>query len=475
MFRRNFLKKLSLATLGTLGGQMIFSPYIFPFFKNNFNNQMEFSQENDLEDDAEKTSVLVIGAGMAGLSAARTLKEEGFKVTILEAQNRIGGRVATDYSLGFPMELGAGWIHGPEGNNPITPIANKAGGKLYETNDQSIEFFDENGKALSDESTDKLYKAYQKMIAELEKKYEDKEISEDISLADAIKKHYPQYANDAFMQYQLSAYAEFDAGGGLNDLSAIGWQGDSNFPGDDVILTNGYELVPNFLAKGLDIKLNCKVSEISYDKTGVEVTTSKGKFEADYAVVTLPLGVLKKNIVKFDPELPTEKKRAIQKVGMGKINKVALVFDKCFWNPKTQYFGYCSPVMGMYNYFMNTRTFCNINALVTFGIGDFGLTLESHSQEKIKNDIMNILRKIFGKNIPEPSKILVTKWNNDPYTYGAYSYCAVGSSLKDFEELGKSVQKKLFFAGEHTSRKYRATVHGAYISGQRVAKQIIDL
>ncbi|TAE03287.1 MAG: FAD-dependent oxidoreductase [Bacteroidetes bacterium] len=423
----------------------------------------------------EADTVLVVGAGISGLAAAKTLKEKGYKVIVLESRDRTGGRMWTDKSLGFPFDMGAAWIHGPDGKNPITAIAKKAGCKTFLTDDDKTEVYDENGKEISDNKLDRYENEYEKLTEKIESKFEDLPLEQDISLDKAVKDLFPKYNNDLLMQYMLSAYSEFDAGGALDKLSAKNWQNDSMFPGEDVLVSSGYEGVIKEMEKGLDIRLNQVVSKIEYDETGVTVSTNKGNFDADYAIITLPLGVLKKNVVSFDPPLPNSKVKAIEKVGMGNINKVALVFEKSFWDNKVQYYGYTSPVLGMYNYFLNTRTFSDVNCLVTFGLGQYGLAMESQTNKQIQDDIMKILKKIFGNSIPNPKKMLITRWNSDKFSYGAYSYNAIGSDKNDYKELGKDLLNRVFFAGEHTSPEYRATVHGAYLSGIREAEKIMDL
>ena len=112
---------------------------------------------------------------------------------------------------------------------------------------------------------------------------------------------------------------------------------------------------------------------------------------------------------------------------------------------------------------------------MTFGFGNYGLTLEGDSISKIGSDIMDILRKMYGNAIPNYSQIAVSKWSQDQFARGAYSFANVGASDTDFDAFTAPVDSKLFFAGEHTISKYRGTVHGAYISGLRQAEHIMDL
>jgi monoamine oxidase len=244
-----------------------------------------------------------------------------------------------------------------------------------------------------------------------------------------------------------------------------------------VLFPDGYDAIINLLAAGLDIRLNQVVNTIKYSGAGVEVMTNSGqKITGDYALITLPLGVLKSGSVRFDPVLPAGKTNLINKIEMGMVNKIALQWDNRFWPETLQYMGYANPTKGKYTYFLNVKTFAPVNALMTFGFGQFGRTLEDQTDAEIESDIVAILKNMFGSSsVPNPKGILVTRWTKDPYARGAYSYNNVGVTIDDFETLSEPVNNKLFFAGEHCSRLYKGTVHGAYLSGQREADRILGL
>ncbi|NJK83503.1 MAG: amine oxidase, partial [Saprospiraceae bacterium] len=143
-------------------------------------------------------------------------------------------------------------------------------------------------------------------------------------------------------------------------------------------------------------------------------------------------------------------------------------------NLELQYIGYTPEEKGKFNYFLNTRNFSDFNALMTFAFGDYAAQTEQMTDSAIIEEILSHLKNIYGSDIPKPVHFLRTKWGQHPYTYGAYSYATNGSTSADFDTLAISVDNKLFFAGEHTSREYRGTVHGAYLSGIREADKIID-
>ena len=417
--------------------------------------------------DLTEKKILVIGAGVSGLTAGKELKRRGAEVVVLEAQNRIGGRLFTDRSLGFPFEIGAGWIHGSEGN-PIVELVNNISENTFVTDDNSLILFDVHGERVSDFDVDKLDREYKALLQSIDKDLEDKNISLSEAFIDA---HSDEFEKDV-IQWALTAFTEFDTGGAIEKLSAYYFDEDINFGGLDVILPNGYDAILAPLSEGLEIKLNHIVNDIAYDETSVTVTTDKGVFYGDYVVVSLPLGVLKQKNPTFTPKLPNFIQNAIDKIPMGNVTKVALVYEDAFWSEDTQYFGYMSEKKGKFPYFLNSKTFSKTNALIGLCFGNYANEIEKKSDEEIQIEISSILQVMFGSSIPEPKSIVVTRWSTDPYSYGAYSYTGVGVIPNDFNILSTPINKRLFLTGEHTLFNYHGTVHGAYLSGLEVAKKI---
>jgi len=423
---------------------------------------------------ADRKKVIVIGAGMAGLAAAKKLTEQGLTVTVLEAKANVGGRVYTERSVdGIPMDLGAGWIHGPDPANPITGLV-PAGTTTYQTDDNSIRITDANGNDVTatqfGSGSTTGSSRYAALIAGT-KSYAAAAAA-DLSLADAIKAVDANALSDPYLLYPLNTTLEFDKGGWLEAFSAKNYSDDEKYPGKDVLFPTGYDAIPKALAKNLDIRLSQPVTGISYSASGVTVTTAKETFTADYAICTATLGVLKAGSIAFSPTLPAEKLGAISRLGMGKINKLFMVFDSAFWPTDLQYFGYHSPIRGRYSYFLSYKKFVDVNCLVTFGFGQQGAELEKMTNDQLIADVMPSLTKVFGAGAVAPKKVFLTRWNSDPYALGAYSFAAVGSGYDDHVLLAKPVDR-LLFAGEHTHEKYRATTHGAYLSGIREADRIL--
>jgi monoamine oxidase len=420
----------------------------------------------------QRTKVVVIGAGMAGLAAARRLVDQGMEVIVLEAKGAIGGRVFTERSVdGIPMDLGAGWIHGPSPDNPIVGLLNRTTAPTYETNDDSVRVTDANGADVTARQFPAMSERLKKVLADA--KAHAIAAPEDMSLAAAINAVDLTAMVDPYLLYGLNTNTEFDKGGWLEAFSARQYDDDEKFPGKDVLFPQGYDVIPKLLAQNLDIRLSQPVTGITYTNSKVTVETASGAIEADYAICTATLGVLKAGSINFNPPLPAEKLTAINRLGMGQINKLFMVFDQAFWPTATQYFGYHSPVRGRFSYFLNYRTFATANVLVTFGFGEQGKALEQMSEGELMADVTAAMKKVFGASATAPRKHFLTRWNSDPYAQGAYSFAAVGGGYQEHVTLAAPVER-LRFAGEHTHEKYRATVHGAYLSGIREAERIIS-
>lgn len=431
-------------------------------------NLLYACNKEDSKDNGK--TVIVIGAGISGLTASYKLKEKGFNVIVLEAQNKIGGRLRTNYSLGVAFDEGASWIHGPKGN-PITNLALKSGANTFLTADDSINVFDINGVAYSDTVLTNMQDDYDIALTAVRNAG-----SQNQSLENVFKALYPTRGNNRLWKYMLSAYTEFDYGGDISDLSSKFFDDDKTFSGDDVIITNGYDKVTTFLAKNLDIRLNTRVNKINYSSDKISITSNTGALEADYVIISVPLGVLKNDSITFVPGLPLVKATAISKLNMGNVNKFLLKWNSTFWDNNLQYIGYTPETKGKFNYFLNINKFNpHANALMTFAFGNYATKTESMTETALIAEIMAHLKAIYGNSIPDPTNILRTKWKQNENSFGSYSYATNGSTSNDFDELSNEINNKLFFAGEHTERDYRGTVHGAYLSGIREADKIIDL
>lgn len=421
-------------------------------------------------DDALPNSktVVVVGAGISGLAAARQLQQHGFNVIVLEAQDRVGGRLRTNRSLGIAFDEGASWIHGTDGN-PLTELARAAGMRTAFTDDDSFVAYDVGGKVIEDAIFSQTEDSYYSIIASLKN-----EGSIHQSFENVFNSVYNDYSDDRLMRFFLSTYLTFDTGD-LSNLSSLIYDEGEEFGGEERISADGFDRITDHLANGLNIQLNQRVSSIDHSGEKVKITHNGIMSEADHVLITVPLGVLKTNAIEFIPSLPTYKQLAIEKVGMNCVNKFILTWEISFWDD-VQYIAYTPEARDKFNYFVNVKRFHpDVNALMTFAYADFGRQTEVMSDSQVIADIMDHLRDIYGNNIPNPTNLLRTKWDTNINSFGAYSYTAVGTEIKHFEDLATEINDKIFFAGEHTHAEYFSNAHGAYMSGLREAAKIIDL
>lgn len=427
------------------------------------------------EDDVG--TILVIGAGMAGLAAARALQVGGFKVVVLEGRDRIGGRIWTDHTWpNAHLDLGASWIHGIDGN-PITSLAKEFEVDTLPTDYDSMALYDSDGRRLPPAELEEIYEQFQRIFGAVEEQAEA--LDDDISIQQAVNTALAAVTFEAGdvrrLDYALNAVIEQEYAADVAELSLLSFGQDEEFDGGDVLFPGGYDQIINAMAEGLDVRLNQKVRRIAYDAESVTVTTNQAEFEADRVVITLPLGVLQQGTVEFSPALPAEKREAINNLGMGLLNKVYLRFDEVFWPTDTDLLGYISEKKGEWAEWLNIYKYTGQPILLAFNAADYGRRLEQLADNQIIVAAMDTLRRLFGPSIPNPTAWLITRWAADPFAGGSYSFLPVDAVGDDYDTLAKPVAERLFFAGEATHRKYPATVHGAFLSGLREAERIARL
>ncbi|MGI9214043.1 MAG: flavin monoamine oxidase family protein [Methylococcaceae bacterium] len=422
--------------------------------------------------------IIVIGAGMAGLATANRLVKAGRSVTVLESRNRTGGRVWTSRAWpDAPVDLGASWIHGIKGN-PLTTLANTVGARRVATGYDNAITYDANGQEATDAFEryidNTLGTAIDRAIAKARKSGRDASLGAVLSQTFNDRTLTPHQR--AAFNFYVNSNFEHEYSGSIDAMSVQSFDDSDDFGGGDVLFPEGYDALTDWLALGLDIRMDHPVTAIRYDRNGVVVSTASGDFAADRVVITVPLGVLKSNGIRFTPSLPTAKQEAIQLLGMGVLNKTYLRFPTAFWPSRYDWLEYVSADKGHWcEWISGFERYAGLPILLGFNAADYGREIESRSDEDIVDAAMATLRILYGKNIPDPESWQITRWAKDPHALGAYSYYGVGSRRKHRTDLGKPIADRLFFAGEATSPDSPATVHGAYLTGLRAAGEILNL
>lgn len=228
-------------------------------------------------------------------------------------------------------------------------------------------------------------------------------------------------------------------------------------------MVNGYDPVIKALSRDLDVHLNHRVTKIIQRYNKVIVCVEDGtSFVADAAIITVPLGVLKANIIKFEPELPDWKLSAISDLGVGLENKIALRFNTIFW-PNVEVLGRVAQTSNACGYFLNLHKATGHPVLVCMVAGRFAYEMEKLSDEESVNFVMSQLRRMLP-GATEPVQYLVSRWGTDPNSLGSYSCDLVGKPADLYERFCAPVGN-MFFAGEAACIDHSGSVHGAYSSG----------
>ncbi|KAJ4785713.1 hypothetical protein LUZ62_036959 [Rhynchospora pubera] len=436
-----------------------------------------------------KASVLIVGAGLAGLAAARQLLNFGYKVLVLEARARPGGRVFTYRTSGKSLELGGSVITGIHAN-PLGVLARQMGAPLHKVRDRCPLYMPDGTEVdpAADAEADLIFNNLLEHAARLrEFLSHEKDLCDSISLGSALQRLRKLYGaaqspiQDHLLNWHM-ANLEYANAGCLSDLSLAHWDQDDPFEmdGDHCLLAGGNGRLIDALCEGIPILYEKIVTCIDYRGDSVRVIASTGQiFEADVALCTVPLGVLKRNAIEFEPKLPIQKKDAIERLGFGLLNKVAMVFPYVFWGEDLDTFGCVNQERrkrGEFFLFYGYHTVAGGAVLIALVAGEAAQEFEMVDPVDSLNSVLLVLRGIYSRRgvmVPDPIQSVCTRWGGDPFSYGSYSHVRVGSTGADYDILSESLFDRLFFAGEATCRQYPATMHGAFMSGLREASRIV--
>ena len=419
--------------------------------------------------------VIVIGAGIAGISAARSLGQAGYNVTVIEGSSRLGGRIHTDHSLGAPVEMGADRIRGTN-NNPIASYADVAGVDYLPFGWTNLQGFASDGTPIDTEQLNKAKADLTKLFAVAVVKNITKR--RDQRVADVIQRERDSrdlsVEQNRIMNFALAS-TEIAFGADFGDCSWKDIRDFDEYSGGDQFVTGGFDGVPELLARGIDIRYDQVVHEIDYSSgDGVTVHTGFNRYRADFVVVTVSLGVLKNGNITFTPELPEEKLAAISDLGMGNVNKIALRFPERFWSLDPHTIVHATDTRGEYPAFLNIAKYTGEPVLQCVVPNSYRSALEGASRFTMATEAREVLEGMYGTRIPAPDRVVRSQWMSDALFRGAISYNRFGGDVNQRNDLAEPVQDRLFFAGEATHRKRYGTVVGAFLTGERVSEEIVD-
>jgi polyamine oxidase len=435
---------------------------------------------------ARPERVIVVGAGMAGLVAARLLHDSGFVVTVLEARNRLGGRTWTDDSLGAPLDLGGSWVHGVEGN-PLTLWCKKLGVPLVESQGDRL-LIDERATAPTREGQRRravlgrmAFKAAIEWASWKSKAMARSWGPASISVKQAVDPLLHAAWLPEVDKLVIATFVEMSEGvqgAPYEAISVEEW-----FPTEGLERNaqpkGGFLPLVDDAARGLSIRLNAAVQRIAWSESGVSAILQDGeRIQADRALITVPVGLLRAGLPALDPLPPEDQRMALGRLGYGAgvLGKIYLRFPRRFWPERPKWFGRLPDApdrRGTFNTWVSHEQETGRPILLSFSNGAAAARLDcSASDAEVKDLAMASLCKMFGADIPEPEAMLYPRWLSDPWSRGGYSYPAVGSAAEDRLIHARPLGRRVYFAGEATEPVEYGTVHGALWSGEQAAEAI---
>ena len=426
--------------------------------------------------------VVVVGAGIAGLTVANALAHGGVECVVMEARDRIGGRLHTVDLAGWPVDLGGSWIHTPLGN-PMRAFAQLAGVPCRSANPlPELAGFDSGeGRKLSAAEVQASLRLQMESFPEAKGRLLAG-LGPDASAADGIEAFVagaglaPGPARRA--RQALRALIEAESAD-LPERQSLRWmwneiEYEGHYFGD--VPVGGYQRLVEAMATGVDVRLGAAVAQVTWSAGGVRVRSNDGTTEdGSHVVVTVPLGVLKRDVLRFSPALPSDRLAAIERLGFGRYEKVALRFDEPFWRAA----GLPHPMI-----FPRDPEAAAVWAIGqdAFGAGPVLVFHVFHSATGHVLDVasgdatqwaLDMLTEAIGNPCPAPVAAAVTSWANDPYSNGAYTHIPPAANPADADLLGEPIAGRLLFAGEHTQSARLAYADGAMTSGIREAKRLL--
>ena len=418
---------------------------------------------------ADKYQVIVVGCGASGMAAADYLQSKGIRCKVLEGQARVGGRVNTNFDFGFPIDLGASFIHGHKDNH-IYALAKKHKIPMVEFDyEDAVAFFD--GEEKDFDKIQEKFENFEELIEEA-----SNNAAENMSLRDLTNK----VADDEELEGEdrlifelyLKTEIESEYASTLERLSAGEFAESEGMEGEDFVMPGGYFGIFEKVAENLDVALSTPVAQID-QSNGQEVIvrcTNGTSWRADYLICTLPLGILQSHAVQFIPPLAHKKTETIKKLGFGTLDKLVLVFEDPFW-PDNHAFYLADSSHNDFAFVANLQKIWKAPALLVF-IPE-STKLKYGTEPGILNFALRMLAQAFPDADLSNYKYKLTNWGLDAFTRGSYSSFAKGSEMEDLKAFSKP-EGRVFFAGEHTYQPDMCTVNGAWSSGLEAARAVLN-
>ncbi|EDW57164.1 spermine oxidase [Drosophila virilis] len=468
--------------------------------------------------------ILILGAGVSGLACAVELKRHGFEnVRIVEMSNRIGGRIRTMKFADNYIDLGAQWVYGQQENVVYQMVKEmnmlEPAGDMF----RHMDWIRSSGQRMSRSLARKLvnvlssiYRYKRSELFEREGTFGEYLVEK---FAEELSKPGLKNLNRELAAEFLRTFKKMEGSAVDTDMSASGYETYRTCHGENHnfrergfkqflrVLLGGDEMNEQGLLKDC-IDLNTRVMQIDWDRADGTVLLScedDKKYIADHVVVTVSLGVLKRNTTFFHPYLPQAKRKAINFMGFGSVCKIFAEFEEQFWQDNWRGFNamwrtedmnqpqleWVSDIYAFHVYA------CQPRVLLGWAAGPSTEVIETIDGKLLAHGVVYMLKRFLPQlKIPHPKRVVSSKWSIDPAHLGAYSYRSLltnsyktgpdqlaqpvnmlayepcGSRMSWDHIIPMSVRPILLFAGEATSSTHYSTVHGAVETGMREAQRL---
>ena len=424
------------------------------------------------------STVVVIGAGASGIAASEQLLANGFKVVLIEARDRMGGRASTQLVGSVPFDAGASWLTESQVNY-LRTTAESSGAKLYPT-DFNRALVQYKGVNVPVDLTEFMTAVERRLILPYIKSHIQeffglrKTLPSMASMLDPLLKKYgaqAAYAREIITANEATNLDRTSIATLLNGHDLTGDNGWNPLPMDDVMIDGGMQGFVVSLAKKVKPSLGEAVQAVIRTESGITVQTTRRRLDADALIMTVPLGLLKAGIIKFDPALPTQHRAAIDRLGFGILKKTCLVYPESSWVRENHLVGlHDSPY---FNFIVNVAAIAGQPMIMALSAGDKQIAADSLSIDELASELHSNVRTTLGSDVPDPIDNSTTDWGNDPYALGSYSHSSLDTLGNEAEILQRPIAGRILLAGEALSDR-NGYVDGAWNDGQRAASVITN-
>ncbi len=438
-------------------------------------------------------TVIIIGGGVSGLTAANRLKRAGVPVLVLEGRDRLGGRIHTVDLAGDETswtDMGAAWID-DHLTNKVYHLLNDAGIGVESTKMGLFghQIFDQKSSRWKNTAATAWTTAkFGWRLGKLQK--ESTEFSSLDERFAAMLGDKPERADEYLLKY----FPELLNGGPGSDVHPNAsakdyWEYKIYEEKTSVMITGGYRHLVDELAKPLadgEVLLNHPVTKVSVDGSSVVVETAQGQtFEGSHVIVTVPLGVLKAGTITFDPPLPAAKQDVIERIGFGTVEKVTMAFKTAFWrrnsNKANHVFAIPDP-LDAHGMFVDVTDVAGASPgmpaspCLAYVCGSDTATRAAKNPEEAAKRVAAELELVFPDTFEPPVATATSTWSSSPFSRGCYPYASVDTRPGDFITLGQPIHGgRVLFAGDACADgTFLSNVEGALVSGERAAEAVLE-